>query len=210
MILFTWLIISVGLLTVVLMVVLFNAATAPMLKRADNYRNGPFVSVLIPARNEEANIGACIEGFLAQKYDNFEILILDDQSTDHTGSIIKELSQRYANTQAIQGQPLPLGWIGQSHIEILLNGSVYSGHCICLFDTRGHRSRSFVHDLTPSLEQHPLNCWANHTKQRAADAITVSIASTCDCPIGLDGKKLGVPSIESVCKRRYTDFHRCG
>ena len=72
--------------------------------------------------------------------------------------------------------------IGQSHIEILLDGSVNSGHCICLFDTRGHRIRSFVHDFTHSLEQHPLNCWANHTKQRTSYAITVSIAFTCDCP----------------------------
>jgi len=114
MILFTWLIISVGLLLICLIVTLFNALTAPMLKRTNNYRHEPRVSVLIPARNEEANIGACIKGFLAQKYDNFEILVLDDHSTDHTESIIKELSQRYANIQAIQGQPLPLGWTGKN------------------------------------------------------------------------------------------------
>ena len=114
MILFTWLIISVGLLVIFLIVTLFNVVTAPMLKRANNYRNEPRVSVLIPARNEEANIGACIEEFLAQRYDNFEILVLDDQSTDRTEAIIKELSQRYAKIQAIQGQPLPSGWTGKN------------------------------------------------------------------------------------------------
>ena len=114
MILFIWLIISVGLLVIFSIVTLFNAVTAPMLKSVNNYRHKPRVSVLIPARNEEANIGACIKGFLAQKYDNFEILVLDDQSTDQTGAIIKELSQQYAKIQAIQGQPLPSGWTGKN------------------------------------------------------------------------------------------------
>ena len=114
MILFLWLIISVGLLTIVLIVTLLNAVTAPMLRRADNYPDRPRVSVLIPARNEEANIAACIEGFLAQEYDNFEILVLDDQSTDRTAAIIEELSRQYLKIQAISGQPLPSGWTGKN------------------------------------------------------------------------------------------------
>lgn len=114
MILFTWLILSVGLLTTFLIITLFNAITAPMLKKADNCRSRPNVSVLIPARNEEANIGACIEGFLSQRYDNFEILVLDDQSTDCTGTIIEKLSQKYPKIQAICGQPLPSGWTGKN------------------------------------------------------------------------------------------------
>ena len=114
MILFIWLIISAGLLTVFLIITLFNAATAPMLKRASSCQNGPRVSVLIPARNEEANIGACVERLLAQLYDDFEILILDDQSTDRTGAIIKKLSQRYPKVQAIRGEPLPSGWTGKN------------------------------------------------------------------------------------------------
>ena len=114
MILLTWLIISVGLLTVFLIITLFNAATAPMLKRANNCQNEPRVSVLIPARNEESNISACIEGFLTQQYDNFEVIVLDDQSTDRTEAIIKKLSQQYSKIQAICGQPLPPGWIGKN------------------------------------------------------------------------------------------------
>ena len=78
--------------------------------------------------------------------------------------------------------------IGQSHIKILLDGSANLGHCICLFNARGHRIRSFVHDFTHSLEGHLLNCWANHTKQRTAYAITVSITFTCDCPQLWEGR----------------------
>ncbi len=114
MILFTWLIISAVLLTAVLGVTLANAVTAPMLKRTGSYQSGPSVSVLIPARNEETNIGACIEGILAQEYDNFEILVLDDQSTDCTEAIISRFSQQHPKVQAIQGQPLPSGWTGKN------------------------------------------------------------------------------------------------
>ena len=106
--------ISITLLAVVLVVILFNAATGPMLKKAGSHRDRPRVSVMIPARNEEANIGACIEGFLAQKYDNFEILVLDDQSTDRTEAIIEKFSEQYPEVEAIHGKPLPVGWLGKN------------------------------------------------------------------------------------------------
>lgn len=62
--------------------------------------------------------------------------------------------------------------IGQSHIKILLDGSVNSGHHTCLFDARVRRIPSFGYDLTHSLERYLLNCWVNHTKQRTAYAIS--------------------------------------
>ena len=95
-------------------VALFNAVTAPMLKKSHNLQACPRVSVLIPARNEEGNIGACIEGFLSQKYDNFEILALDDQSTDQTGAIIEAFGAQHLEVQAIRGNPLPAGWLGKN------------------------------------------------------------------------------------------------
>ena len=106
--------ISIVLLAVVLAVTLFNAITAPMLKKVISLRNRPRVSVLIPARNEEANIGACIEGFLSQNYDNFEIFVLDDQSTDRTGEIIGKFGEQHPEVQAIWGKPLPAGWLGKN------------------------------------------------------------------------------------------------
>ena len=107
-------VISIVLLGIVLAVALFNAITAPMLKKVFSLRNRPRVSLLIPARNEEANIGACIEGFLAQNYDNLEILVLDDQSADRTGAIIERFDERHAEVQAICGESLPSGWMGKN------------------------------------------------------------------------------------------------
>lgn len=106
--------ISIVLLATVLAVTLFNAATAPMLKKSLNLQDRPRVSVLIPARNEAANIGTCIEGFLSQDYDNFEIHVLDDQSTDHTRMIIEKFDEQHPKVQAIHGKPLPTGWMGKN------------------------------------------------------------------------------------------------
>ena len=106
--------VAIGLLAIVLTVTLFNAVTAPMLKNAGGCRHCPRVSVLIPARNEEANIGACIEGFLVQKYDNFEICVLDDQSTDRTGAIIEAFCEQHPEVRAMRGASLPSGWMGKN------------------------------------------------------------------------------------------------
>ncbi|MDE0014867.1 MAG: glycosyltransferase family 2 protein [Candidatus Poribacteria bacterium] len=106
--------ISIVLLAVVLAVALFNAATAPMLKKSISLQKCPRVSVLIPARNEAANISACIEGFQSQNYDNFEILVLDDQSTDQTGTIIEKFGEQHPEVQALRGKSLPAGWLGKN------------------------------------------------------------------------------------------------
>ena len=112
--LFILMLIPIVLLAVILAVTLFNIVTAPMLKKSVGLRSRPRVSVLIPARNEEANVGACIEGFLSQNYDNFEIHVLNDQSTDRTGTIIEKFGEQYPEVQALQGKPLPAGWTGKN------------------------------------------------------------------------------------------------
>ena len=48
----------------------------------------PLISVLIPARDEESNIATCLESLQKQDYPNFEILVLDDNSSDNTTSIV--------------------------------------------------------------------------------------------------------------------------
>lgn len=107
--------ISIILLSVILAVTLFNALTAPMLKKSLGFlQTRPRVSVLIPARNEATNIGACIEGFLSQDYDNFEIHVLNDESTDRTGAIIDKFSEEHSEVHAIHGKPLRAGWMGKN------------------------------------------------------------------------------------------------
>jgi chlorobactene glucosyltransferase len=90
------------------------------------------VSVLIPARNEEANIGRCLDSLLNQSYSNYEIIVLDDCSKDRTWQIISEYARRYPKRiQAVRGAPLPLGWCGKTHAMQLL--SRYAGGDYLLF-----------------------------------------------------------------------------
>lgn len=77
---------------------------------------GPKVSVLIPARNERRNIGRCLDSLLSQSYANFEIIVLDDQSSDGTWDVVFGYQQRYPElVTAVRGGELPSGWTGKAH-----------------------------------------------------------------------------------------------
>ena len=58
-----------------------------------NYK--PFVSILIPAHDEESVIGNTVQNILSMDYENFEIIVIDDRSTDNTASVIKDLESKY-------------------------------------------------------------------------------------------------------------------
>jgi chlorobactene glucosyltransferase len=73
----------------------------------------PFISVLIPARDEEANIEACLESLQKQDYPNSEILVLDDNSSDNTANIVDRMAAKDNRIQLIRGEPLPEGWAGK-------------------------------------------------------------------------------------------------
>jgi chlorobactene glucosyltransferase len=79
----------------------------------------PLISVCIPARNEERNIGRCVEVLLTQTYPNFEIIVLDDRSTDTTVEILKNLAKvskpGEVPLKIISGSDLPSGWAGKPY-----------------------------------------------------------------------------------------------
>ena len=81
--------------------------------------NPPLISVCIPARNEERNIRACAKAVLDQDYPNFEVIVLDDRSTDATLQILENLAKdanlRKIPFQIINGSDLPEGWAGKPH-----------------------------------------------------------------------------------------------
>jgi chlorobactene glucosyltransferase len=73
----------------------------------------PLISVLIPARDEEENIRTCLESLQKQDYPNFEILVLDDNSTDNTAGIVNEMASKDNRIQLFYGEPLPDDWAGK-------------------------------------------------------------------------------------------------
>lgn len=76
--------------------------------------NAPLISICVPARNEEQNLRACINAILAQTYPSFEIIVVDDQSTDGTPVILTELSKD-KRLRALNGSDLPAGWAGKPY-----------------------------------------------------------------------------------------------
>jgi len=103
-------IISFIVVLIIFVVSLINFFSAPTIKVKSNSQNN-LVSILIPARNEEENIRACLVSCLNQTYLNKEIIVLDDNSTDRTLEIMSNYSDRI---KIINGEKLPEGWIGKN------------------------------------------------------------------------------------------------
>jgi glycosyltransferase involved in cell wall biosynthesis len=108
-----WLCFLFAPLPLILAVTLLNAVAWPKFTDAAPVRPG-LVSVLIPARNEEANLAACLESVLRQGATVGEALVYDDHSTDATPSILAEYAARDARARAVASRPLPSGWCGKN------------------------------------------------------------------------------------------------
>jgi chlorobactene glucosyltransferase len=73
----------------------------------------PLISVMVPARDEEANIETCLRSLTSQDYPNFEILVIDDHSSDNTAAIVRRLALEDSRIRFFQSEPLPEGWAGK-------------------------------------------------------------------------------------------------
>jgi chlorobactene glucosyltransferase len=104
----------IGFQAVLLVIALSNAGALRRARRHAAPQHFPKVSVLVPARNEERNIEHCIVSLLAQDYPDFEVLALDDQSTDRTRAILEVLAAGHARLQVLDGRPLEAGWLGKN------------------------------------------------------------------------------------------------
>jgi glycosyltransferase involved in cell wall biosynthesis len=74
----------------------------------------PEVTVIVPARNEEACLGDCLASLVAQTGVTFEIIVVDDHSTDRTG----EIARSFAGVRVISPGPLPEGWTGKNNAVV--------------------------------------------------------------------------------------------
>lgn len=89
---------------------------SPRLETFDrtNIRRFPQVSVIMPARNEERYIARCLDSLLGQDYPSFEIIAINDSSTDRTGEIIKAYAGKDSRVIHIDASPKPEGWTGKN------------------------------------------------------------------------------------------------
>lgn len=109
----------------------------------------PFVTVMIPAHNEEGVIGATVQNILNMDYENFEVIVIDDRSSDNTASVIKDLEQKYEKVTALI-RPKD-AFPGKSAV---LNDALKlaKGEAILVFDADATVDPDFLSKLIPNLE----------------------------------------------------------
>jgi chlorobactene glucosyltransferase len=93
----------------------------------------PLVSLIVPARNEEANIRCCVESLLAQTYPCFEVIVVDDRSSDATPAILAGLARQDSRLTVLPGSELPHGWAGKPH-ALLQAAGVAQGEWLVFID----------------------------------------------------------------------------
>lgn len=74
----------------------------------------PFLTIIVPARNEARQIEDCVRSLLAQQYPSFEVIVVDDESTDDTRAIAERIAAEDPRLRVVRGAPLPpSGWVGK-------------------------------------------------------------------------------------------------
>jgi glycosyltransferase involved in cell wall biosynthesis len=94
--------------------------------------NSGRVSVIIPARNEEANIERVVRSVAGQS-GTLEILVIDDQSKDRTGEILEQLQKEFAQLRVLRTESLPPAWTGKAH-AVATGARVASGEWLLFTD----------------------------------------------------------------------------
>ncbi|HEX7366875.1 MAG TPA: glycosyltransferase family 2 protein [Pelobium sp.] len=94
-------------------VTLFNFISNPKLTHSPKSFND-LVSILIPARNEENDIINLLKSIQKQDYQNFEVIVLDDNSEDNTFKVVSEFCSTHPKFKIIKGEALANGWLGKN------------------------------------------------------------------------------------------------
>ena len=133
-----------------LLLVYRYATRGPRLSAYQPQRDGPLVSVIVPARNEAVNIERCVRSILQTEYRSIEVIVVDDRSTDATAEIVERLARAPEATgrlQLVRGAELAEGCFGKrvgthaavkQHVaEDLALAQLYVRHHLDIFLTHG-------------------------------------------------------------------------
>lgn len=147
--------------------------------------NAPKLSVIIPARNEERNIGRCLDSVLAQEYPDYEVLVVDDRSSDRTPEILEgyRLSSG-GRLRIVRVDKLPAGWTGKNHAMWVGSRAAAGTHLLFTdADTRHHRQcfatavtaarRDGIDFLTLAPETESISFWERTVQPLAVSSIAL-------------------------------------
>jgi len=95
-------------------VAVLNLVTAARLHRVPPAPDGPLVSVLVPARDEAANLRRLLPALARTRYGNLEVLVLDDGSRDETAAVVRGQAAADPRFRLVEGLEPPEGWTGKN------------------------------------------------------------------------------------------------
>lgn len=135
----------------------YNYLNAPRIKNTNSkFNSNKSISILIPARNEEANIKNCVNSVLNQSYKNFELFVLDDESNDNTYNIVKKISDKNEKVKLIKGKSLPENWIGKNWACHQLSEKA-SGDILLFIDADVELKQNALYESLNLFESNNLN-----------------------------------------------------
>ncbi|WP_405205506.1 glycosyltransferase [Aquimarina sp. LLG6339-5] len=152
------------LLIIRLLVAFVNYLSFAYLPKTTSLTSVPSVSILIPARNEEENIGTLLEQLSTFQYDELEIIVYNDHSTDKTESIIKHWAALKPNIKLLNGDTLPKGWLGKNHACHQL-AKAATGNILLFLDADVSVKKGVIKRSISYLQQHDLHLLSVFPKQ---------------------------------------------
>ena len=94
----------------------------------------PGVAIIVPARDEAANIGRCLAALAAQTYPALRVLVVDDESTDATPAIAASFAARDGRFRLLHAPALPRGWVGKCHACSIGAKAACDAEWVCFLD----------------------------------------------------------------------------
>ncbi len=153
---------------------------------ADAPVDAPLVSVIIPARNEAHNIERCISSILATSYPRFELVVVDDNSTDDTAAVARRAAKGDARCRVVTNPALPEGWFGKQW-ACTTGSKTARGEILLFTDADTYHA--------PDLATRSVNAM----RRRGADMFSVAGRQE----LGGFWEKLIQPQIFSILSMRY-------
>jgi chlorobactene glucosyltransferase len=148
----------------------------------------PKVSIIVPVRNEEKYISKCLDSLLNQRYPNFEIIVIDDSSSDGTWDIVQRYTENFEQSlDAINAGPSPDGWIGKSW-------ACYQGYLKATGDIFMFTDADTIHS------QNVLSLAVEHLISQKLDALTAIPRLECED----FWTKITLPVVWSISYVRYS------
>jgi chlorobactene glucosyltransferase len=144
--------------------------------------SGALVSVLIPARNEEENIGRCLRSLRTQTYENYEILVLDDNSEDSTWDIINSCCRKDPHIRPFKGKELPSGWYGKNYaLQQLIEHA--QGEFLLFTDADTIHTGQSISFAVSNMEYHQADMISGYPKQLFPSISTQAVVSAMCLPL---------------------------